>query len=132
MTPKRLPPPVEHWFSCWNTGTIDELPLTDNFRHTSPFGTIEPKARYMEIVRKNAASFLGNKLTLLKYLVDGDCVCAQFKQTREDDPDFEMIVCEWYFLEGGSNQGNRILLQYWECSDSELAVRTARLLHRPT
>lgn len=97
---QKLPPPVAQWFDCWNSGNVDDLPLTDDFRHTSPFGTIEPKARYLEIVDKNRESFLGNKLTVLKQIVDGNNVCVQFRQTREDDPTFEMIVCEWYLLDG--------------------------------
>ena len=97
--PAILPPPVVRWFTCWNSGVIDDLPITDDFRHTSPFG-IETKSRYLQIVNKNRESFLGNELTILKHIVDGDEVCVQFRQTREDDPGFEMTVCEWYVLEG--------------------------------
>lgn len=100
MTDK-LPPPVTQWFACWNKGVVDDLPITDDFCHTSPFGTIKTKTRYLEIVNKNRESFLGNRLDLLKKIVDGDNVCVQFRQTRADDPDFEMIVCEWYVLDGG-------------------------------
>lgn len=95
-----LPPPVAQWFACWNSGNVDELPITDDFRHTSPFGTIETKARYLDIVNKNRKSFLGNKLTVLTQIVDGNVACVQFLQTRDDDPAFEMKVSEWYFLEG--------------------------------
>ncbi|NNL55265.1 MAG: nuclear transport factor 2 family protein [Woeseia sp.] len=96
-----LPPAVSRWFDCWNSGVIDDLPITDDFRHTSPFGTIETKARYLEIVNKNTDAFLGNKLTVLKQIADGDKVCVQFRQSRDDDPEFEMIVCEWYVLDRG-------------------------------
>ena len=95
-----LPPPVARWFTCWSSGVIDDLPITDDFRHTSPFGTIESKSRYLEIVNKNRESFLGNKLTVLKHIVDGNDVCVQFRQTRDDDPEFEMNVCEWYVVDG--------------------------------
>ena len=95
-----LPPPLAQWFACWNSGVIDDLPITDDFRHTSPFGTIETKSRYLEIVSKNRESFLGNRLTVLKQIVDGSNACVQFRQTRVDDPEFEMTVCEWYVLDG--------------------------------
>ncbi len=95
-----LPKPVAQWFACWNSGNIENLPITDDFRHTSPFGTIETKARYMDIVRKNRDTFLGNQLEVLKQIVDGNHVCVQFRQTREDDRKFDMPVCEWYRLEG--------------------------------
>ena len=97
---QELPRPVIQWFESWNTGDIDHLPITDDFRHTSPFGTIETKARYLEIVNKNREAFLGNRLTLLRQIVDDENVCVQFRQVRDDDPAFEMIVCEWYVLDG--------------------------------
>jgi len=72
-----LPSPVAQWFDCWNSGDIDNLPLADDFRHKSPFGTIETKARYLEIVNKNRDSFLGNRLAVLKQIVDEImCVCS--------------------------------------------------------
>lgn len=97
---QKLPRPVARWFACWNSGNVDDLPITDDFCHTSPFGKIETKARYLDIVRKNEESFLGNELTVLKQIVGKTDVCVKFRQTREDDPTFEMIVCEWYVLEG--------------------------------
>ncbi|HSM32245.1 MAG TPA: nuclear transport factor 2 family protein [Woeseiaceae bacterium] len=97
---KKLPAPVARWFACWNTGPIDDLPITDDFRHTSPFGTIESRARYLEIVNRNRDQFLGNRLAVLRQIVDGNDVCVQFRQTRDDDPDFEMTVREWYVLDG--------------------------------
>lgn len=54
----------------------------------------------MEIVTKNRESFLGNKLSILEQIVEGNNVCVQFQQTREDDAEFQMTVCEWYVLEG--------------------------------
>ena len=41
---KKLPAPFARWFAYWNTGAIDDLPITVDFRHTSPFGTIESGA----------------------------------------------------------------------------------------
>jgi hypothetical protein len=34
---------VEEWFSKWGTGDFTNLPITENFKHTSPFGTINGK-----------------------------------------------------------------------------------------
>lgn len=95
-----LPSPVARWFVCWNSGAVDDLPIAEDFCHTSPFGTIRTRARYMEIVNKNRASFLGNTLSVLDQIVEGQRVCVQFEQTREDDPEFRMNVCEWYLLDG--------------------------------
>lgn len=93
-------PVVRKWLSCWETGNIDALPIEDSFRHTSPFGTIETKQRYLEIVGKNKADFLGNTLTVIKQIVEGNQVCVQFEQ-KNANTGLEMTVCEWYTLAGG-------------------------------
>ncbi len=95
----KIDPVVEKWFACWESGRIYELPIADNFRHTSPFGTIETKARYLEIVEKNRKDFLGNKLTIIKQIKEGNNVCVQFEQMNINTG-LEMIVCEWYVLDG--------------------------------
>ena len=95
---KQIHPVVKKWFDCWNTGTVDALPITDNFIHTSPFGTISSKAAYMAIVLKNKEAFLGNTLRVLKQIEDGNQVCVQFEQKNKHSG-LEMTVCEWYDIE---------------------------------
>lgn len=92
-------PVVQQWLNCWETGDIEALPITDDFKHTSPFGTIESKKRYMEIVEKNKKDFLGNTLKILKQIKEGDNVCVQFEQ-KNINTGLEMTVCEWYGLKG--------------------------------
>lgn len=92
-------PIVEQWFECWRSGDTDNLPIADDFTHTSPFGTIEGKERYLEIVAKNKQDFLGNTLTVIKQINEGDNVCVQFEQSNKNTG-LEMTVCEWYELEG--------------------------------
>jgi len=92
-------PLVKQWFSCWENGNIEALPISDDFSHTSPFGTIEPKERYLEIVLKNKKDFLGNTFTILKQIQEGNNVCVQFEQ-KNANTGLEMIVCEWYVMDG--------------------------------
>lgn len=92
-------PVVQRWIDCWETGDIAALPITDDFTHTSPFGTIESKKRYMEIVEKNREDFLGNTLTIIKHIQEDDNVCIQFEQNNANTG-LEMTVCEWYRLKG--------------------------------
>lgn len=92
-------PIVAQWISCWETGKLDDLPITDDFKHTSPFGVIESKARYMEIVHKNKKDFLGNTLTVIKQIKENNQICVQFKQ-RNANTGLAMTVCEWYELDG--------------------------------
>lgn len=97
---KYIHPVVQQWIDCWQTGAVDELPIAVDFCHTSPFGTIESKDRYIEIVNKNKADFLDNSLTVIKQIRDGDTVCVQFEQ-KNASTGLEMTVCEWYEIEGG-------------------------------
>ena len=92
-------PIVKKWFDCWESGNLDELPIVEDFSHTSPFGTIHTKNRYMEIVNKNKKDFLGNTLTVTKQIQEGNQVCVQFEQ-KNSNTGLEMTVCEWYVLEG--------------------------------
>lgn len=92
-------PVVKKWFSVWETGNIEALPVTEDFKHTSPFGTIEPKKRYLEIVGKNKAEFLGNTFNIVAHIQEGNNVCIQFEQ-KNANTGLEMTVCEWYVLEG--------------------------------
>ena len=96
---KNLHPIVAKWFDCWETGKVEDLPVTEDFSHTSPFGTIEPKSKYMDIVLKNKKDFLGNTLTVTKQIAEGNNVCVQFDQ-KNKNTGLEMTVCEWYVIEG--------------------------------
>jgi len=96
---KNLHPVVAKWFSCWESGKTEELPISEDFSHTSPFGTIHPKSRYMDIVNKNKKDFLGNTLTVTKQIREGNNVCVQFEQ-KNSNTGLEMTVCEWYIING--------------------------------
>lgn len=96
---KNLHPVLAKWFSCWESGNTEELPISEDFSHTSPFGTINPKSKYLDIVNKNKKDFLGNTLTVTKQIREGDNVCVQFEQ-KNSNTGLEMTVCEWYVIEG--------------------------------
>ena len=86
------------WFECWESGKVEELPIAEDFRHTSPFGTIRPKSKYMDIVNKNKKDFLSNTLKVTRQIKDDNNVCVQFEQ-KNNNTDLEMTVCEWYVIE---------------------------------
>ncbi|WP_298761175.1 nuclear transport factor 2 family protein [uncultured Psychroserpens sp.] len=97
---KTIHPIVKKWFDCWNNGVIEDLPIADDFSHTSPFGTITPKSEYMDIVLKNKNDFLGNTLTIIKQIQEVENVCVQFEQ-KNKNTGLEMTVCEWYNIKDG-------------------------------
>lgn len=46
-------PEVKNWFDKWEKGDFHHLPITDDFTHTNPFGTIKGKEEYIKIVEAN-------------------------------------------------------------------------------
>jgi hypothetical protein len=45
---------VRKWFDKWEEGDFYNLPITGNFKHTSPFGTINGKEEYIKLVEANS------------------------------------------------------------------------------
>ena len=43
------------WIECWNQSRPDDIPLAENFVHTSPFGRVEGRVVYLEWVKPLAA-----------------------------------------------------------------------------
>ncbi len=93
----QIDPVVQKWFDCWNSGQVDDLPIVEDFKHTSPFGTIKSKQTYLDIVSKNKADFLGNELTVLNHIKQDNQVCVQFQQYNKVTG-LSMVVCECYVL----------------------------------
>ena len=44
---------INAWFEAWEKGTFQELPIAENFTHTSPYGIIKGKAAYIDLVAAN-------------------------------------------------------------------------------
>lgn len=93
MTPKDL---VNQWFEKWTSGDYLHLPLADNFRHTSPFGTIDGKEKYLEQVRKNEDKFLGQTFEIHDGIYEVDKACVRY--TARQGHDFSLDVSEWYYV----------------------------------
>lgn len=43
------------WLDYWNQGTPDDIPLAENFKHTSPFGCVEGRKKYLDWVKPLSA-----------------------------------------------------------------------------
>lgn len=89
---------VSDWFHKWEKGRYRELPLTDDFRHTSPFGTIEGKDAYLKIVEENKDKFLGQTFEIHDGFYGENHACVRY--TARQGPDFLLDVSEWYYFEG--------------------------------
>lgn len=80
--------PVDAWFGAFRTRDIAKLEagLAEGFTHTSPFGVIEGKRIYLDMVRANAEAFFSPTIEIVdvieggdqfavRYLVDGNPAC---------------------------------------------------------
>ena len=85
---------TEKWFEVWAAGDIENLPLTQNFKHTSPYGVIETKETYMKIVRQNKHLFLGNTYEIHDIIGLGNKACVRY---TVHSPSHTLQVSEWIY-----------------------------------
>ncbi|WP_394751006.1 nuclear transport factor 2 family protein [Spongiimicrobium salis] len=86
---------VSTWFDKWKQGDFLGLPIAENFKHTSPFGTIEGKKAYTDIVEANKDKFLGYVFEIHDALYEPQKACVRY--TARQGTDFSLDVSEWYY-----------------------------------
>jgi hypothetical protein len=69
---------VTIWFKKWTDGDFLELPISKNFKHTSPFGTINGKQKYVQMVENNKDKFLGYKFEILDKIFSKEQACVRY------------------------------------------------------
>lgn len=84
---------IDSWFRCWEEGRYRDIPVTEGFRHTSPYGTIEGKKTYLDIVAANENKFLGHEFEIHEALYGEETACVRYTGRRGD---FSLDVSEWY------------------------------------
>lgn len=89
---------IHTWFDKWRTGDFHHLPVTDTFKHTSPFGTVEGKQTYVSQVAANKDKFLGYRFEIHDELYGEDRACVRYTATQGD---FSLDVSEWYVVKDG-------------------------------
>lgn len=89
---------VRAWFKAWDEGNYEGIPVTDNFIHTSPYGTIDGKKLYLALVKANKEKFLGNRIEIHDELYAGDRACVRYTITNSA---FTMEVSEWLYAGKG-------------------------------
>jgi len=88
---------VQVWFDAWESGRFTDIPITDDFRHFSPFGVVEGKASYLEMVEANRDKFLGHRFIIHEGLYESDRAAVRYTAVQGD---FSLEVSEWYQFEG--------------------------------
>ena len=91
MNPKDL---IRTWFKKWEDGDFYNLPISENFNHTSPFGVISGKKEYLKLVEANKDKFLGYRFEIHDEIYDEDKACVRYTAIQGD---FKLDVSEWYY-----------------------------------
>ncbi|MCX2679649.1 nuclear transport factor 2 family protein [Galbibacter sp. EGI 63066] len=87
---------VKEWFDKWEKGNYFDLPISENFRHISPFGTINGKQAYLDLVKKNEDKFLNQTFEIHDGIYEDDRACVRY--TTKQGNDFTLDVSEWYYF----------------------------------
>ena len=86
---------IHTWFDLWEKGDFLNLPISQNFQHTSPFGTISGKEAYITLVENNKDKFLGYQFDIKEHLFDTTKACVRYQANKND---FSLDVSEWYYI----------------------------------
>lgn len=95
MQAKKL---VKEWFRKWEEGDFFSLPITENFKHTSPFGTISGKETYLNLAKSNKEKFLGYSFEIIDEIYQENRACVRYLAKQGNR--FSLDVSEWYYFKG--------------------------------
>ena len=87
---------VKDWFQKWQRGDYLNLPVAETFKHTSPFGTIDGRKEYLDLIRNNEDKFLGYSFDIHDGLYESERACVRY--TARQGKHFTLDVSEWYYL----------------------------------
>lgn len=85
------------WIEGWIAGKPDEIPLAPEFTHSSPFGTVKGREKYLEWVKPLSAKNV-NSLKIVKTLGGDDEAAIWFEMTT---PKGLVLCCDWLHTKNG-------------------------------
>ena len=85
------------WIDGWNAGKPDEIPLARDFTHSSPFGVVKGREKYLAWVKPMAAKNV-TSLEIVKTL-RGDGESAIWFEMMT--PNGLVQVCDWVQTDNG-------------------------------
>ena len=92
-TAKRL---ARQWIEIWGSGDPLALPLANDFVHVSPFGRLEGRDNYLDVVRPMAKENVA-ALEVQEVIGEGDTACVAFTMETPNGP---VPCCDWVVVEG--------------------------------
>lgn len=79
------------WIEGWIAGTPDEIPLVADFTHSSPFGVVKGREKYLEWVKPLSAKNV-TSLKIVKTLGREDEAAIWFEMMT---PKGLVLCCDW-------------------------------------
>lgn len=98
MEPSEVEALTREWITVWTNGDPRAYPLSDDFQHSSPFGTVEGRQRYLDWVIPLAAENVA-ALTIEDVLVSGMQSVIRYRQ--EQPGGAVMNACDWLQFDNG-------------------------------
>lgn len=86
---------AKKWFDVWTKGDFMQLPITEDFTHTSPYGTIEGREAYLQLVIANKDKFLGHQFVVHDAMYGEGKACVRYSALKEN---FRLEVSEWHYI----------------------------------
>lgn len=86
---------IQNWFEVWENGDFENIPVSEDFVHTSPYGTIEGRDAYLNLVATNREKFLGHSFKIHDIIMEGDRACVRYSGIKGD---FQLEVSEWHYI----------------------------------
>lgn len=113
MSTKKI---VLSWFEQWESGDFLNLPVTKKFKHTSPYGTVEGKQEYIELVGANIDKFIGHQFIIHDLIEYKKKACVRYTAIQGD---FRLEVSEWHFI-----KKNKIkeIIAYYNIDEKQISI----------
>jgi hypothetical protein len=97
MPPQSAEALAKTWIEYWNQSKPDEIPLDENFTHTSPYGTITGRETYLNWVKPLAALNV-TQLNILRIIADDNQAVVHFQMNTPIKP---IQACDWITTKDG-------------------------------
>ena len=84
---------AENWLHAFQQKDISLVALAEGFTHSSPFGVVEGRDTYLNMVRANEAAFFDVELEVQDIITEGDKIAIRY--LLNGNP-----ACDCIYIEG--------------------------------
>jgi len=69
---------AQAWFDAFGRKDLSELALAEDLVHSSPYGDIESRQAYLDLVDQNPAAFFSPEITILDVIAGADAYAVRY------------------------------------------------------